>query len=428
MQKIKRLLLVLFLIFLVIRGEGQDLIQFLKSCPEITDIKRIQGNSFFNNTYEIMIRQLLDYKDTTKGYFLQRVFVSDKSPGKPVVFITEGYAASYMEKAQSINELCPMLNANQICVEHRYFGKSVPEPIDWQYLTVENAANDHHHIVRLFKKYFTGKWISTGISKGGQTALAFRAFFPNDVDATVAYVAPLNFGVEDGRHEPFLEHVGTAGCRERIRSFQKEILKRRPSMIPLLKDYCSSKKFTFPISMDEVLDFTVLEYSYAFWQWGSSCKEIPVITASDSILFNHLIKISSPDYFSYEGRAIYVPFFYQAAHELGYYGYDTKPFEGLLSIKTAKGYLNRFMAPGKTPVPYDGRTSMLVKNFLEKEATNVILIYGENDPWSASAASVRSKRNNLKIVNPGGCHKTRISSLPENMKKEVMRTLSKALN
>jgi len=419
-------LIILFL-YSFVQVNGQDLFLFLKSQPEITEIKEIPGNPFFTGTFEVMVRQPLDDRDTTAGFFQQRVFIADKGPDNPVVFITEGYAADYAAQSNYIHELSPMLNANQICVEHRYFGKSVPRLHDWQYLTVKNAANDHHRIVQLFKKYYTGKWVSTGISKGGQTALAFRTFFPDDVAATVAYVAPLNFGVEDGRHEPFLEQVGTPACRSKIRSFQREILKRRPQMIPLLKAFCTSKSYTFPISLDEVLDFTVLEYSYAFWQWGNSCSEIPEITADNQILFDHLIKISSPDYFSCESKEKYIPFFYQAAHELGYYGYDTTPFADLLSIKTAKGYLNRFMAPGKTPVLYDERTSLRIKNYLEEKASGVILVYGENDPWFASAASVRAKGNNLKVVNPGGSHKTRIVSLPREKQEKVMKILHRAL-
>ena len=76
--------------------------------------------------------------------------------------------------ARHLEELCPILQANQLFVEHRYFGKSVPDSVTWQDLTVENAAADQHHIVQIFKKIYTQKWVSTGISKGGETALYHR--------------------------------------------------------------------------------------------------------------------------------------------------------------------------------------------------------------------------------------------------------------
>ncbi len=414
--------LILFLAS-AIHVNAQELLSFLQSQPTIKKVTEITGNEAFDKTYEIMIRQPLDYSDTTAGFFLQRVFVADKAIDQPVVFITEGYNADYAKRPGYINELSQLLDANQICVEHRYFGESTPDSIIWKYLTVENAANDHHRIVELFKKFYHGKWLNTGISKGGQTALAHRAFFPDDVEMTVAYVAPLNFGVEDGRHEPFLDQVGTTECRVKIRDFQREVLKRREKMVPLLKSFADSNQYTYPFSLNELLDYSVLEYSYAFWQWGFSCGEIPSLKSNDSTLFNHFVKVSTPDYFSYEGSAKYRPFFYQAARELGYYGYDTAPFSDLLSIKTTNGYLNRYMVPGNSPVQYLPQTSLKVKDFLLNQAENVILIYGETDPWSASAANVRKEGNNLKIVNPGGSHKTRILNLNDTQKESVLMLL-----
>ena len=87
-----------------------------------------------------------------------------------------------------------------IFVEYRYFLESTPEPKDWQYLTAENSADDLHAITTAFKNIYSGKWIATGISKGGQTTLLYRTFYPDDVDISIPYVAPLCYGVEDGRH------------------------------------------------------------------------------------------------------------------------------------------------------------------------------------------------------------------------------------
>ena len=42
--------------------------------------------------------------------------------------------------------LTNLLDANQIMVEHRYFGKSVPDSLDWNYLNIKQSAADHHRI------------------------------------------------------------------------------------------------------------------------------------------------------------------------------------------------------------------------------------------------------------------------------------------
>lgn len=171
---------------------------------------------FFLETYEIKVKQALDHKDTSLGFFEQRVFVAFKSNTNPVVFIPEGYGANYAANKNYINELSPMLNANQICVEHRYFGESWPDSVNWDYLTAKNAAADHHKLVELLSPFFSGKWVSTGISKGGQTEVYHRTWYPNDVDATVAYVCPLSFNIEDGRHEPLIRKVpGTKAIRKK---------------------------------------------------------------------------------------------------------------------------------------------------------------------------------------------------------------------
>lgn len=419
-MKFRSLPIILFFLLIFLSGNAQELLTFLKEQPQIKQIEEISGNPFFKHTYVVMIKQPLDYKDTTHGFFLQRVFIAEKEPQNPTVLITEGYDANYAESPKYINELSKIVNGNQICVEHRYFGKSTSNPLNWDYLTVENAANDHHRIVELFKPYFTGKWLNTGISKGGQTALAHRAFYPKDVDLTVAYVAPLNFGVEDGRHEPFINKLGTDSCRKAIYQIQCEFLKRRESMKKLLQSYCDEKGYHSRMTYDEMIDFITLEFPFAFWQWGASCNEIPDTSVSDSTLYSYFTTISEPDYFTDEGSKQYQSFFYQAERELGYYGYDITPFEGLISISSAKGYLEKYMLPEGCTVTYHPETSLMVDRFLKTKAKNIVLIYGETDPWSATAAELNPDHSNWKIVAPGGSHKTRIQSLPEDTKLKVI--------
>ncbi|WP_372774104.1 S28 family serine protease [Mangrovibacterium sp.] len=424
MTKFFRSATVIFSLFLSASPiHAQGLAKFLKAQKSIQFVEEIPGHSFFQHNYIIRVRQPLNYKDTLDGFFLQRVFVAEKHKSSPTVFITEGYAADYAKRPGYQNELSELLQANQICVEHRYFGESSPDSVVWKHLTVENAANDHHRIVQLLKPYFEGKWLNTGISKGGQTALAHRCFFPNDVDLTVAYVAPLNFGVEDGRHEPFLEKVGSDSCRSAILRFQREVLKRRDEIKPLLQNYCKTKACHSKLPYDQLLDFVVLEYPFAFWQWGHAPGEIPNSKATNEALFQHLSSVSKPDYFTIEGAKPYVPFFYQAAHELGYYGYDTSTLKSLLSVQTTKNYLNQFMTPENTKVAYRPETSQMVDEFLRTEARNIILIYGENDPWTASAATINSHPSNIKIVAPAGSHFTRVKTLPPEVNESIIRQI-----
>jgi hypothetical protein len=423
MKKLKLLFISLLISFV----SFAQLEQFLKSQSEIKAIEKIPGHNFFNETWKIMVRQPLDHTDTTKGFFLQRVFVANKGKENPVVLITEGYAANYAAMPRYINELSPMLNSNQICIEHRYFGESWPDSLNWDFLTVTNVADDHHTIVEMLKKYYSGKWINTGISKGGQTAVYHRTFYPDDVDVTVAYVGPLNFGVEDGRHEPFIRKVpGTAEQRERIEEFQIEILKNREIIVPKIEKYSKEKNYTYRISMNEVLDYCVLEYPFALWQWGRLTDKVPSKNASVDSLFNHLLKVSNPSYFAIEEMEGIKSFFVQAARELGYYGYDTKPFRKYLSIKNADGYLSRIFLPAGLKIEYNKTTAKQVKKFMKNTGEEMLFIYGEWDPWSATAFEVYNP-NQVKVVKPGGSHSTRIGNLPPEQQKLVVDKLEEWL-
>jgi len=44
------------------------------------------------------------------------------------------------------------------------------------------------------------------------------------------------YGVEDGRHEPFLKMVSTPEARKKIEDFQLEVLKRKPIKIRRFAD------------------------------------------------------------------------------------------------------------------------------------------------------------------------------------------------
>jgi hypothetical protein len=304
--------------------------------------------------------------------------------------------------------------------------ESTPEPRDWQYLTAENSAEDLHSIVTVFKKIYPHKWISTGISKGGQTSLIYRTFFPDDVDISVPYVAPLCYDVEDGRHELFFRNVSVAENRKKVEDFQIEVLKRREKLMPEFEKLCTEKNYKFNAELDEIYDYSVLEYSFSFWQWGYAIDEIPAPTATDDEIFKHFIKISNPSYFGEDRNS---SFYVQAAKELGYYGYDIEPFKQYLSIKSAKNYLKKlFLSPELANIKFDKKLSEKIIDFLEKNDPKMMFIYGETDPWTAVGVTWLTDKQNINVfVQPNGSHRTRILTMPEDMKNRAIQILTKWL-
>ena len=400
--------------------------QKINAISAIKEIRPLE-TSEFSEKYVTYFTQPLDHRHPEKGSFRQRVIVSHVGFDRPTVIVTEGYGAAYALRSQYREELSKLLNANMIFVEYRYFLESTPEPKDWQYLTAEHSADDLHAITAAFKNIYPGKWIATGISKGGQTTLLYRTFYPDDVDISVPYVAPLCYGVEDGRHEPFLHKVSTPENRKIIEDFQLEALKRKATLLPRFEKYCTEKNYSFRAPIEEIYDYSVLEYSFALWQWGTPISSIPATTASDDEIFSHLLAISEPGYFTADSPN--ASFFVQAARELGYYGYDVQPFKQYLSIQSSEGYLHRLMLPEELKdMPFDKTLSKKITKFLKKQDPKMIFIYGQNDPWTAAGVTwLKNKKNIHVFIQPNGSHLARISTLPEAEKAEVMELINEWL-
>ena len=400
--------------------------QKISAISAIKEIRPLE-TSEFSEKYVTYFTQPLDHRHPEKGSFRQRVIVSHVGFDRPTVIVTEGYGAAYALRSQYREELSKLLNANMIFVEYRYFLESTPEPKDWQYLTAENSADDLHAITTAFKNIYPGKWIATGISKGGQTTLLYRTFYPDDVDISVPYVAPLCYGVEDGRHEPFLHKVSTPENRKKIEDFQLEALKRKATLLPRFEKYCSEKNYSFRAPIEEIYDYSVLEYSFALWQWGTPISSIPATTASDDEIFSHLLAISEPGYFTADSPN--ASFFVQAARELGYYGYDVQPFKQYLSIQSSEGYLHRLMLPEELKdMPFDKTLSKKITKFLKKQDPKMIFIYGQNDPWTAAGVTwLKNKKNIHVFIQPNGSHLARINTLPEAEKAKVMELINEWL-
>ncbi len=387
------------------------------------EVREIAPDSMFRSAWEVMIPQPVDHKHKWKGSFKQRIWVSYRDSLSPVVMITEGYSAG----RNYVSELARLTGANQIIVEHRYFGKSVPDTLDWRYLTIQQAAADHHHIFELFKKAWSGKWISTGVSKGGQTTMYYKFFYPEDVDICVPYVGPLNFAVVDPRIFTFLDTVGSDACRQRIRSFQMRLLRERKTIFPLFEEHSREMGYSWQRCGGDsaAWEYAVMELPFAFWQWGLKCEEIPGADAPAEEMFAFMKKANIFNYFSDAGIRYFEPFFYQAMTQLGYYGYRPSLYGG--QIRHVKDTTFRFAAPPHIRLKYDGGIMHEVDRFLQERGDHFIYIYGGTDTWSATAVRLHGRAGALEIFKPGGSHGTRIHNLPAGQREQVVRQLQEWL-
>ncbi len=394
---------------------------WLTSQPDLT-VKKLEPSENFSEIYEIFIEQPIDHFNPNSPKFKQQLFLSHKDEYLPMVAELDGYSVNNRQ-----NELSRLLECNQIIVEHRYFGESVPEPFDWKYLDIRQAAADHHRIIQKLKEFYKDKWITTGISKGGSTVIFHKRFYPNDVDATVAYVAPVNRSTEDQRVYEWLKNVSTPECRDKVQEFQKLILRKRDIFYPMFLQNAEKENLSYNIvGSEKAFEYSVLEYSFAYWQWSDGdCSKIPDSTFSNEEIFEHFKANSGVDYFSDKDITSIYPFFYQCYTEYGYYAYETEPLKEYLKYADGK---TPFFIPDNLQLTFNPEPMKDISEWVENEGNNFIFIYGGNDPWTSTGVCLTGKTNSLKMVLPNGSHRTRIRNFPQSDRDLIYSKLEEWLD
>jgi len=397
-----------------------DLEMRLFDLPDVRFTK-IDAPKGYEAAYELRIKQPIDHKDPSKGHFYQKVYLSHKCFDCTSVIITEGYSRG----RNRMYELSTMLDANQLDVEHRYFGQSIPEDVGYEYLTLEQATADLHHVNQLFRQIYAGKWVSTGISKGGQTTIFYRYFYPDDVDVSVPYVAPLNLSLEDERIYKFLDKVGDKACRKKIYQTQIRLLENREAILPKLEWFAKGAqlKFTY-MTLEQAFEYAVLEYPFSFWQWGTDCASLPNDDVSIDALTQHFIDVVGVAFYSDRDVDVYASHYYQAGTQMGYYGFDTEDFKGLLKALPMEPHPSAIFMPSKSTNQFDDTLINEVSDWLKVNGNEFIYIYGANDTWTATGVPPSKKTNSLWFIMDGKHHgNARIHNLDESDKAKLTQAL-----
>jgi hypothetical protein len=405
-------------------GPLGDIADELRAIPGMTVEERpttLEGYRFFVLTYD----QPVDHHDMAGPHFAQRLTLLHRDYAAPVVTYNSGYNLS---TRGTRTQIAVLTNGNQLSMEYRYFLPSRPDPADWSKLNIEQAASDQHRITQALKAriYHDNKWLTTGASKGGMTSLFHRRFYPDDVDGTVAYVAPIDYP-EDAVQSPtnryfvFLENVGTdPACRQKLKDFQNLVLARRQAMKTLMRNDAT---FTL-LGEDRALDFMVVEMPFIFWQYGSQsrCANIPGANATDAAVYTFLDDSAGVASYGDADLEAFLPYYHQSASQLGYPAGDESYLVGEMypGEDTAEAYL-----PSTVPVPtYDQGVAMHdVQNWLAADGERVMLIYGQNDPWSAGAVDIGAATDSYKYIAPGGNHGSSITNLQADDAAEARATV-----
>lgn len=355
--------------------------------------------------YDVWFEQPADHTRPERGTFRQHLIVSVRTLETPMVLHTPGYAIA--DYSSDVSRVFP---TNEIEVEHRFFGTSVPDPMDFDTLTIMQSAADSHRIVEAFSPLFTGPWVSTGHSKGGMTALFHRRFFPCDVEGTAPYVTPISLGRSDERYGPHLTRIGGtrwASCREAYFSVDRAVIQdvaTRASTLP--------GTYSRMGGAENALWATTGAGYWGTFQYGLmedpqyGCAVVEASVAADLPRWvSRQVRTAQRYADQYDpqvmGDDLMYPF--QTLNELGAPGTTRAHLTSLGPVPMLKPDAEFNIPLAQQPL-FEPRAMPDVLSWLSRYGTRLQFLYGGWDPWTGGAVDSPGVSDAAKFIVPEGSH------------------------
>ncbi|WP_158226929.1 S28 family serine protease [Amycolatopsis vastitatis] len=390
----------------------------LRAVPGLTVVSEEPSPVSGYRLFALDYLQPVDHHDPAGGFFKQRVQLLHRSENRPTVLYTNGYE---VPAQVSLSEPAQMLDANQLVVGQRFFTGSRPEPADWSKLTIWQAASDHHRLISALRRVYSGRWIGSGIAKGGAAAVYYRRFYPDDVAGVVSYGAPDNVDDdEDSRYNAFLENVGTPKCRQGLKDIQRAALRKRDEIVPRYEAWAAANGFTFDQvigSADRAFELIVMHLRYAFWQFylTEDCVRIPPATASADQIWDFLDEIVSWQTPVDQTLLARSAWFYQAVNQMGFPSVRAPYLAGLLHYPDIHEAVN-LLPPSLRPT-HDPYAMEDIDQWVRTRSSRMLFVNGGNDP-SPAEHFVPGQRDSYAFTAPGASYRTgRIATLPDHDKE-----------
>lgn len=401
---------------------SDDINDRLAVLPGVIAVDEMPSELPGHRYFEIAFDQPVDHDNPDGQHFTQYLTLTHVDDHAPFILATTGYDNYFGEFPMEPTEL---LAGNQLIIEHRYFSPSRPDPTNWDHLSVTQSAADHHAIAQAFHLIYDGPWISTGGSKGGMTSIYHRYLYPDDVDATVAYVAPYNRELGDARYDVWFDEVLPADCLSRVRAAQVDFLQnRRQALGARAAEQAKAQEIAYTrVALPVAVESAVAGAEWSFFQYVGvpSCDQVPGPEATDDRAWEWLNDVSPPDSLSDGSIARFEPYYFQVEAELGAPSTTDEHLEGLLMFG-ADSYEGA--EPQVLPESYDPSVVNAAAEWVKSSASNVMLVYGEYDPWTAGAFDAEGNAGVAFHTVPGGTHSSGIIDLPEVVSEEAFDTLA----
>ena len=388
---------------------GDELVDRIAALPGVASVDELETDISGYRYFSIGFDQPVDHEDPDGQRFVQYLTLIHRDEHAPFILGTTGYGNYYGDIPM---EPTALLDGNQLIIEHRSFLPSRPEPTDWSFLRVVQGAADHHAIAESFHQIYDGAWISTGGSKGGMTSIYHRHLYPDDVDGTVAYVAPHNQAAGDLRYDGWFDEVLPADCLQRVRDAQVDFLNnRRAALVERATAQAEDDGVAYTrVAMGPAIESAIAGVEWAFFQYTgvSQCDEVPGPDSTDDEAWQWLSEVNGPEGLSDEQLDFFEPYVYQAYAELGYPSTPDDHLAGLFEFTDAD-YADA--EPSALPEEFDPSAVDAAAEWVKEAAGRVLLVYGEYDPWTAGAFDLGGNAGVVRLDVPAGTHNVGILDL-----------------
>ena len=410
-----------------------EVVKALKSIKNVEDLKPFM-NVYLGQCYYFNYNQMVDHNDPSKGTYKQQVVLTFVGKDAPTILHTQGYSLTNEADPNDIqNRLDSIKAPHFLWALSKDNGKdkkfdvnclqvALPEgdTDSFLYLNAEQQSKDLHAIVTDLKKALitgSGKWLSTGLSKNGDTSTQYAYFDElngwNDIDVYVPFASPIPIQENDIRIGTYMLTRSSKEALPALEKAYKKLVDDQAVADATIEAYAKKggklkKDSALFSTVEAVLDNLFQLQSYA--DYNTWTKLIPKEGDKPETYakFFMLTPISPEVEYKVAGargplHKRRTPYEVQNAMEQGGAGFDFSWFlDGKLLSESDKKYFKDLMEKSKNSKTMDLQVN--VRKNLETTTKKLIFVYGEDDPWTGAAIADPTNPNVKKYIVPHGTH------------------------
>lgn len=389
------------------------LVDTLRAVPHVASVLEQDCGDYVMDAnvrcFKLRYEQPVQHANPAGPKFLQHLYLMHRGCDRPTLLADWGYSNEFFFD----DELTVLYRANALWIEHRYQGESIPAAADWDWtaLTIKNGAADMHEIVGSFREHYAENFVSTGASKGGITSSYHHYLYPADLDGAIPYVAPASRSPIDPEYQTYLSEAFPA-CAQTLRAAQVAALTtRRAMMLGRLSAQAPYEAL--------VLERMTSSFDWAFWQYYGvqHCSAVPTSAATDTAFFNFFYQYSGFSQIAAPAvdeekswGALYYEWLTEQGFALQLGAHVTPHLAEPSTLATMEDNFHE-MFPAVILPAYDGTVTHAVRAWARDGAENLLLIYGQYDPWSGGAMETPVKPTSARFFVPNATHNAQLMKL-----------------